>query len=456
MPAAEQSLTQAQANLVLATQQYERAQDLKAKGFVTQSALDDAKRNLDVAKSQLDAARLQVASNRPTGSDFLVAQTALAQARATLAAAQAKLDQTVIRAPLAGTLIARKVEPGDVVQPGKELMVLAPVGETQIVVQIDEKNLSQLKLGQKAMGSADAYPRERFAAELFYINPGIDALRGSVEVKLRVPEPPAYLRQDMTVSVDIEVGRRTDAVVVPSAAVFDAAGAQPWVLAIEGRRAVRRPVTLGLKGDGRDEVTAGVAPGDRLVADSSAGIRAGQRVRADHRDDSPCPMNPLGRFEVIVAFRFMREGLTQTLLIVFGVALGAGVIIFMSALLAGLQSNIVRRTLNFQAPIQIRAPEQVARPLRRRPGVESRGADPAALAAASLGRPVAEGARRRGAHARRRRPRRRSSPGPASRCAARRPSRSRSPASRPRPTSTWSRFPRRSSPAGTTWVRSTS
>ncbi len=75
-------------------------------------------------------------------------------------------------------------------------------------------------------------------------------------------------------------------------------------------------------------------------------------------------MNPLRRFETIVAFRFMREGLTQTLLIVFGVALGGGVIIFMSALLAGLQSNIIRRTLNFQAPIQVLAPDQVARPLR--------------------------------------------------------------------------------------------
>ena len=75
-------------------------------------------------------------------------------------------------------------------------------------------------------------------------------------------------------------------------------------------------------------------------------------------------MNPLRFFEWIVAFRFMREGLTQTLLIVFGVALGAGVIIFMSALLAGLQSNIVRRTLNYQAPISILPPDQVARPLR--------------------------------------------------------------------------------------------
>jgi lipoprotein-releasing system permease protein len=75
-------------------------------------------------------------------------------------------------------------------------------------------------------------------------------------------------------------------------------------------------------------------------------------------------VNPFARFEWIVALRFMREGQTQSLLIVSGVALGAGVIIFMSALLAGLQSNIVRRTLNFQAPISILPPEQVARPLR--------------------------------------------------------------------------------------------
>lgn len=74
--------------------------------------------------------------------------------------------------------------------------------------------------------------------------------------------------------------------------------------------------------------------------------------------------NPLSRFDVIVAFRFMREGFVQTTLIVLGVALGGGVIIFMSALLAGLQANIIRRTLNYQAPIRILAPDQVARPLR--------------------------------------------------------------------------------------------
>ena len=107
-----------------------------------------------------------------------------------------------------------------------------------------------------------------------------------------------------------------------------------------------------------------MAAGERLVAAAGAGIVPGQRVRAAARGAQRRAMNPLALFEAIVAFRFMREGLTQTLLIVFGVALGGGVIIFMSALLAGLQANIIRRTLNFQAPIQVLAPDQVARPLR--------------------------------------------------------------------------------------------
>ena len=75
-------------------------------------------------------------------------------------------------------------------------------------------------------------------------------------------------------------------------------------------------------------------------------------------------MNRYLPFEWIVAMRFMREGRVQTLLIIGGVALGVAVIVFMSALLSGLQANIIRRTLNYQAPIVIVPPDQVARPLR--------------------------------------------------------------------------------------------
>ncbi len=75
-------------------------------------------------------------------------------------------------------------------------------------------------------------------------------------------------------------------------------------------------------------------------------------------------MNRLAPFEWIVATRFMREGLMQTLLIIAAVALGVSVIVFMSALLTGLQSNLFRRTLNFQAQIVILPPKELSRPLR--------------------------------------------------------------------------------------------
>jgi HlyD family secretion protein len=274
LPGAEQGLAQAQANALQARQQFERNKTLQEKGFVGQQALDDTKRNLDVADSQLRNARLQVETNGPQGSDYHVAQTALVQARASLQIAQAKLEQTVIHAPVDGVLISRSV-----VQPGKELMALAPAGETQVDVLVDEKNLARLALGQKAFGSADAFPNQRFAAELEYINPGIDPLRGAVEVKLRVPRPPDYLRQDMTVSVDIEVGRSANTVIAPTDAVHDLSSEQPWVLLVKDGRAARQTVKLGLRGDGRLEVLSGVAPGDRLIPASTPLITAGERVR---------------------------------------------------------------------------------------------------------------------------------------------------------------------------------
>lgn len=287
LPAAQQALLQAEATLTQVRGQFDRTKRLQAQGFVGQSQLDDAQRNLDVAESQARAARVQVETNSTRGSDFAMAMTALEQARAAERVAQAKLPDIVVRAPVDGVLISRNVEVGDIVQPGKELFLLAPVGETQVIVQIDERNLSQLSLGQKALGSADAFPGRRFPAELIYINPGIDALRGSVEVRLRAPSPPDYLRQDMTVSVDIEVARRAQAVVAPTQAVRDATTAQPWVLAVRNGRAERVPVKVGLRGDGRLEVLEGAAPGDALIPASLGLITAGQKVRALPRAAPP-------------------------------------------------------------------------------------------------------------------------------------------------------------------------
>lgn len=280
LPTAQQGLHQAQINLQNVQRQYDRTKELRSKGFVGQSQLDDAQHNLDLAESQLRTAQLQVTTNSRQGSDYQMAKAALEQAQANLNMARARLDYTTIEAPVDGTLIARDVERGDVVQPGKVLMVLSPTGQTQLILQIDEKNLAYLHLGQKALASADAYPDQRFPAEVAYINPAVDPQRGSVQVKLNVPNTPSYLRQDMTVSVDIEVAHRADTIVVPATAVHDGSSNAPWVMLVSHGRAHRQPVKLGVRGSSMVEILQGIQPSDVLISSNTANIADGQRVHA--------------------------------------------------------------------------------------------------------------------------------------------------------------------------------
>jgi HlyD family secretion protein len=278
LPAAKQNVAQAQINLLNARRQYQRNSDLHEKNFVGQAVLDDSRRNLDIAQSQLQAARLQEQTNADGGADRQLARSALEQARANLASARARLEFTQVLAPHDGVLIARDVERGDLVQPGRTLLVLSPAGPTQLVLLVDERNLAQLRTGQNALASADAFPGQRFNARLTYINPGVDALRGSVELRLDVPDAPAYLRQDMTVSVDIEVGRRRQVLALPALAVRDMQNA-PWVMKVQDRHARRQALELGLRGTGMVEVVAGLEEGD-LVLPATAVIAEGKPLRA--------------------------------------------------------------------------------------------------------------------------------------------------------------------------------
>ena len=278
LPTAQENLAQAQANLVDAQKTFDRANALLKTGSGTQATLDDARKGLDVARALVNAAQLSVYTSSPGGSDYVMAETQLRQAVANLDTAKARLGYATIVAPRDGVLITRNVERGYVVQPGTALLVLAPAGQTQLELQIDERNLGKLALGQKALASADAYPDERFDAVVSYINPGVDINRASVEVKLDVPDPPAYLRQDMTVSVDIDVARRDNALVLPARSVHDELSSAPWVLAVRDGRAYKQPVTLGLHGLTQVEIADGLGGGAWALPVGS-GVLTGQRVR---------------------------------------------------------------------------------------------------------------------------------------------------------------------------------
>ncbi|MCV2352781.1 efflux RND transporter periplasmic adaptor subunit [Paucibacter sp. B2R-40] len=283
-PVAEQQLRQALANLNNAKSQLNRQQALFEQGFIGEAALDQARTTLAFNEAQWRLSQKQSEALRPGGSDAALADAALAQARANAEAAAARSRYARISAPAAGTLIGRKVEVGDVVQAGKVLMTLSPAGRTQLVLSIDERNLRLIAPGQPALASADAYPDQHFEAHLVFINPGVNAQTGAVEVKLDVPAPPPYLSQDMTVSVDIEVARRPQALLLPLAVVREPQSAAPWVLRVgeDGRDkgiARRQSVRLGLRSGGYAELLDGLVEGDRLVLGSEP-VKDGARVRA--------------------------------------------------------------------------------------------------------------------------------------------------------------------------------
>ncbi len=285
-PVAEQTLRQAQTSLDNARATLGRNQKLAQSGFISAAALDEFRKAVDLADAQLRVAGKQLDTTGASGSGRALAEADIVGAQAGVQAAQARTGYSVIVAPVAGTLIGRNVEAGDVVQPGKLLMTLSPQGRTQLIVEIDEKNLGVLALGQQALASADAYPKQRFPVQLAYINPGVNAQTGAVEVKLDVDSPPPGLRQDMTVSVDIAVARRPNALLIPASSVHDADGATPWVLRVEAGRAVRRPVRLGLNSGGFAEVLEGLAEGDHVIPVDAA-IVAGAHVRLAPAAPSP-------------------------------------------------------------------------------------------------------------------------------------------------------------------------
>jgi HlyD family secretion protein len=273
-----QAARQAELRLEQAEVKLTRNRTLAEAGSMSRSDLDDALQARDLAASQLATARIQ-ASAAAGGADRRAVLAALEQARGAEQAAAARLDQLQIRSPSEGVVTERDAEPGDVVQPGRTLLVVARDGPTQLSVLPDEKNLAFLAIGQAATASVDAFPDKVFPARVAYIAPAVDLSRGTVEVKLDVADPPPFLRPDMTVSVNVEVGRDPAALVLPAAAVRDA-GTDPWALVVRDGRTVRQPVKLGMRGEGTVQVLSGLVPGEAVVAPSST-VGPGARVRTE-------------------------------------------------------------------------------------------------------------------------------------------------------------------------------
>lgn len=192
LPEARARLHQARSQLAQAEQEHARRRELGERGLLAREAVEQAGQAVVSSRAAAEQARLAVAA--------LAGGARQAQALEELAAAEAALARTELRASTSGTVLSRHVEPGDTVVPGDLLLLIAADAGDEILLPVDEKNLSRLALGQTATGIADAWPDRPFSATVHHIAPGIDASRGTVDVRLRIDPGADYLRQDMTVT----------------------------------------------------------------------------------------------------------------------------------------------------------------------------------------------------------------------------------------------------------------
>lgn len=278
-PAARSALTKAEATLADAKRNLQLAKELFESAVGTRAAYDDAQTAYAVASAQHEAAQLQLKATTAGGSQSLVISAAVASAKAQVERAKAQLARTRIESPVDGVVLARYLEPGDAVVAGSKLLLLARTGDTRLVIEPDERNLARLAVGQRATASAEAFPRERFAATVQYLAPSVDPQRGTIEVHLAVPEPPAYLRPHMTVSVEVVVATHESALLVPRDAVRGLATDAPSVLTVESGRIASKPIRVGIRGDERVEVLEGIADDATLVVDEAVTVAPGARVR---------------------------------------------------------------------------------------------------------------------------------------------------------------------------------
>lgn len=268
-PQALADLEQARTELAQAQREANRRAELLELGVIPPESYEQAKQLEHLARLNVSRAEVQAQAVAAGGT---VQQTLEQQ----LAAAQALLAKTQITAPVDGLLLTRHVDVGDVAQPGQVLLTLAAAGPIEVRADIDERNLRYLALGQAATVIADAYPEQPFSAVVSYIAPVIDATRGTVEVRLALEQPLEFLRQDMTVSVTIEVSRRDNALVIPNEALYSSQSV--WV--VRHGKLQQQVIRVGVRGLTHSEVTQGLQQGEQVVINTPFTATEGLRVRA--------------------------------------------------------------------------------------------------------------------------------------------------------------------------------
>ena len=266
---AEAAVEEAHATLVDAEREVVRQGKLFEQDLTPEASRDAAVTRRDVAAAQVNTAK------------------------AALQAAHANLEQTIIRAPIDGVVIARNIEVGEMVAPGGftsqqstgALVRIADLKSLEVEADINESYIARLKPGQPANIRVDAVPGVDYHGKLRQIVPTGDRQRAVVEVKVTIEDRDERLVPDMSTTVTfLEEGTERETlegkakILVPPGAVLDA-GKAPHVFVVKEGRLRRTPIEIeGPEGEFL-AVRSGLAGGETIVKNASEDLKDGRRVK---------------------------------------------------------------------------------------------------------------------------------------------------------------------------------
>jgi cobalt-zinc-cadmium efflux system membrane fusion protein len=185
-------------------------------------------------------------------------------------------DRTIDRiarvvAPLAGTVTARKVGPGQFVKPDNPdpIFVIANLSSMWMLADVYETDVPLVKMGQPVEVKVMAYPNDVFKARISYINPAVDPATHRVAIRALVDNRGLKLKPDMFASFKIITGAHVQQLAVPqNAVVREGDKASVWVAERENKF-VRKPIVCGMEQNGYVQVVSGISAGDRIVVEGS-------------------------------------------------------------------------------------------------------------------------------------------------------------------------------------------
>ena len=287
-------VAQGRADLQNAKVTLDRTRQLVEQGVLSKQALDDAQARYDSQLAKINSLEkgYELVKIGPRREQIDAMRAQAEQTKGTLDYAQTQLDNTVIRAPIAGTILERNVEKGEFVTTGfvgdkgaKGYVVsLADLNDLQVELDINQNDFAKLGPTQQGIVTTDAYPDRKYKGRIQEISPEANRQKATVQVKVKVLDPDSYLRPEMNATVafysdakeGVKAGGSAPAkalITVPASAVR---GNSVYIV-VEGK-AVRRTVAVAGTTSQGVQVESGLIGGEDLISNPPPDLKDGQRV----------------------------------------------------------------------------------------------------------------------------------------------------------------------------------